>query len=80
MFKYCNGSLTGDQTYMEKDRPDDLITVSEARELLGVSWNKIAKLLKLGIIPYFPNPLDDRVKLVSKAEVLALIPRRAEAA
>jgi hypothetical protein len=61
-------------------QPNDLITVSEARDLLGVSWNKMAKLIKLGVVRHFPNPLDNRVKLVSKAEVLALVPRRAEAA
>ena len=61
-------------------QPNDLITVSEARELLGVSWNKMAKLIKLGVVRHFPNPLDNRVKFVSKAEVLALVPRRAEAA
>ena len=61
-------------------QPADLITVSEAREILGVSWNKIAKLLKDRVILHYPNPLDNRVKFVSKAEVLALIPKRAEAA
>jgi hypothetical protein len=61
-------------------QPTDLIMVSEARELLGVSWNKMAKLIKLGVVRHFPNPLDNRVKFVSKAEVLALVPRRAEAA
>jgi hypothetical protein len=61
-------------------QPTDLITVSEARELLGVSWNKMAKLIKLGVVRHFTNPLDNRVKFVSKAEVLALVPRRAETA
>ncbi len=61
-------------------QPSDLITVSEAREILGVSWNKIAKLLKDGVIRHYPNHLDNRVKFVSKAEIVALIPKRAEAA
>ncbi len=65
---------------MSNFQPHDLITVSEARILLGVSWNKMAKLLKLGIIRHYPNPLDNRVKFVSKSEVLTLIPKRAEAA
>ena len=65
---------------MQNIQPTDLITVSEARDLLGVSWNKMAKLLKDGVIRHFSNPLDNRVKLVSKAEVLALVPKRAEAA
>lgn len=65
---------------MQTVQPTDLITVSEARGILGVSWNKMAKLLKDGVIRHFPNPLDNRVKFVSKAEVLALVPKRAEAA
>jgi hypothetical protein len=65
---------------MEAKPINDLITVSEARALLGVSHTKMAQIVKNGVIRHFPNPLDGRVKLVSKAEVLALIPRRAEAA
>ncbi|HEX8721861.1 MAG TPA: hypothetical protein VF736_14600 [Pyrinomonadaceae bacterium] len=41
---------------------------------------KMATLLKNGTLRHYPNPLDNRVKLVSKAEVLSLIPERAEAA
>lgn len=65
---------------MPKTQPIDLITISEARELLGVSWNKMAKLVKDGVLRHYPNQLDHRVKFVSKAEVLALLPKRAEAA
>ena len=61
-------------------QPTDLITASEARKLLGVSAVKMAQLIKDGILRHFPNPLDRREKLVSKAEVLSLKPRRAEAA
>ncbi len=61
-------------------QPTDLITASEARKLLGVSAVKMAQLIKDGIVLYFPNQLDRRVKLVSKAAVLSLKPRRAEAA
>ena len=65
---------------MPKMKPDDLITVAEARKLLGVSTVKIAELLRNGSLRHFPNPLDRRVKFVSKEEVIALLPRRAEAA
>jgi hypothetical protein len=65
---------------MSDNTPADMITVSEARDLLGVSWNKMAKLLKTGVVRHYPNPLDNRVKLVSKQEILRLIPKRAEAA
>ena len=61
-------------------QPIDLITASEARRLLGVSAVKMAQLIKDGILRHYPNALDRREKLVSKAEVLALKPPRAEAA
>jgi hypothetical protein len=60
--------------------PDDLITATAARKLLGISTIKLAKLLKQGALRHFPDPLDERKKLVSKREVLALIVPKAEAA
>lgn len=57
---------------MQDERPLDLIRVAEARKLLGVSRIKIAELIRDGYIRYFPYPIDKRVKLVSKSEVLAL--------
>ena len=60
--------------------PNDLITTSEARRLLGVSAVKMAQLIRDGILPFYANPLDRRVKFVSKAQVEALKPKRAEAA
>lgn len=65
---------------MQMSEPFDLITITEARILLGVSRTKIAQLLKRGVLRHFPNQLDGREKLVSRTEVEALIPRRAEAA
>jgi hypothetical protein len=62
------------------DIPKDLISAVEARKTLGVSTKKMAELLKDGTLRYFPNLLDRREKLVSKAEVLALIPQREIAA
>jgi len=60
--------------------PNDLITALEARELLNVSRAKLSDLFKRGILRTYENPLDRREKLVSKAEVLDLKPKRAEAA
>jgi hypothetical protein len=65
---------------MREIQPSDLITVAEARDLLGVSHTKMSQLVKRGVVRHFPNQLDGRVKLVSKSEVLALMPKRAEAA
>jgi hypothetical protein len=71
-------SRTGES--MPKQKPSDLITAAEARALLGVSRVKIAQLLKRGDLRFFTNPLDEREKLISRAEVEALKPKRAEAA
>lgn len=61
--------------------PADLIKIHEARALLGVSPAKMAQILRNHILTIYQNPLDARVKLVSKAEVRALqIPKQAEAA
>ena len=65
---------------MNQLQPIDLITITEARQLLRVSHTKMSQLVKQKTVPVFPNPLDAREKLVSKAEILALRPERAEAA
>jgi hypothetical protein len=62
------------------DTPKDLITATVARKLLGVSPLKMAKLLKSGALRIYPDPLDERKKLVSKSEVLSLVVPKAEAA
>lgn len=65
---------------MNIERPNDLVAVSEAQRLLGVSHAKIAQLIREGVLRHFPNPLDRRVKLVSRSEVLALKPNRVDKA
>ena len=62
---------------MPSKQPSDLITTSEARALIDVSAVTMARLIRDEIIRTFPDPLDRRVKLVSRAEVLALKVRRA---
>lgn len=62
------------------ETPKDLIYATEARLILQVSNAKMAQLIKDGVIRCYPNILDKRVKFVSKAEVLALLPTQAEAA
>ena len=57
-------------------RPDDLITNTEARKLLGVSPIKMSALIKSGALQHWPNPLDKRVKLVSRQEVDDLLKMR----
>ena len=65
---------------MYHERPTDLIPVKDARALIGVSHTKMTQLIREGVIMTYPNVLDKREKLVSKAEVMALRPYRAEAA
>lgn len=57
---------------MQDDKPADLIRVAEARKLLGVSRIKIAELIRDGYIRHYLYPIDKRVKLVSRSEVLSL--------
>lgn len=54
------------------NKPLDLIPTSEARRLLGISTVKMAQLIKNGFVRHFPDPLDKRVKLVSRNELLNL--------
>lgn len=53
-------------------KPDDLITLSEAAKLLGVSRPKMSRLVGSGKLDTFDDPLDERAKLVSRQDVLAL--------
>ena len=54
---------------MAEDRPKDLITYTEARKILGMSTGTLTKLLKNGTLRHWPDPLDARVKLVSRTDV-----------
>jgi hypothetical protein len=65
---------------MQHEKPTDLIPVKDARTLISVSHTKMTQLIREGVVRTYPNVLDRREKLVSKAEVMALRPYRAEAA
>lgn len=56
-------------------RNSDLINVTEARKILGISANKMAALIGSGVIPFEQDPLDHRVKLVSRKDVENLMKR-----
>ena len=45
------------------------INLTQARKLLGVSPNKMSKLVTDGTLTYELDPLDQRVKLVSLKDV-----------
>jgi hypothetical protein len=59
----------------DTDDARDLMTVGEAREVLGISRPKMAQLLKDGVLTVRVDPLDKRVKLVSRTAVQALAAR-----
>ena len=54
------------------EKPEDLVTLSEAAKLLGVSRPKMSRLVGSGKLATFDDPLDERAKLVSRQDVLAL--------
>jgi hypothetical protein len=62
------------------NRPDDLISTTEARKLLGVSTVKMTQLIKHGVFTVYTDLLDRRVKLISRAEIEALKQRSVKAA
>jgi hypothetical protein len=48
------------------------VNVAEAREMLGVSAPKIARMIADGVLRTEPNPVDRRGKIIRRAEVEAL--------
>ncbi len=55
---------------------DDLIPMKEAQRLLGVSKKTMSEIVKRGDLPVAgADPLDRRIKLVHRADVLALLAR-----
>ncbi len=57
---------------------EQLMTVAEATHFLGIGNKKMAKLLKEGTLPWQPDPLDGRSKLVKRADVEQLAARSAK--
>ncbi len=56
----------------DNDRPADSvkkINLTQARKILGVSPNKMSKLISDGTLAYEQDPLDQRVKLVFLKDV-----------
>jgi predicted HTH domain antitoxin len=58
---------------MEKHK--ELLTLSEAAELLGVSRMKMSRMVKTKVVTTQNDPLDERVKLVKRDDVLVLVVR-----
>jgi DNA-binding MarR family transcriptional regulator len=51
----------------------DSITMKEAQERLGVSSHKMWRLVRDGILPARPNPLDRREKLIRLTDLERLM-------
>jgi excisionase family DNA binding protein len=52
---------------------DEVMTATEARKLLGIGKAKLAKLIASGALPTHKDPLDERVRLVRRSDVDALL-------
>lgn|SRR5690348_3136696 len=59
---------------------EQYMTVGEAREYLGVGNHKMARMLQDGTLPWQPDPLDQRSKLVKRSDVETLASRSAKRA
>lgn len=55
--------------------PEEYITATEARLLMGVTESKMTALLKSGELPYQQSLRDKRIKLIKRADVEAWIER-----
>lgn len=56
--------------------PDDYMTVTEAREMLGVTRSKMTSWIHDGVLPTVEDPFDKRVKLVRREDVDRLLRMR----
>lgn len=54
----------------------ELVTVAEARRILGISANKMSALIGSGVLPFEQDPLDRRVKLLRRSDVEGLLRKR----
>lgn len=56
--------------------PEDYVTMKEAQELLGVSNQKMWRLVRDGVLEAIRSPLDGRVKLIRRSDLDALLDLR----
>jgi hypothetical protein len=55
---------------------DDFVSLTEAARSIGVSRNKMWKLVRAGVFTVYENPRDAREKLLKKADVDAYLAPR----
>jgi hypothetical protein len=51
----------------------EYVTATEARDILGVSHKRVTEMLKDGRLAWIPDPLNQRAKLIRRADVDALL-------
>jgi hypothetical protein len=51
---------------------DEYLTAAEARDVLGISGPRMAQMLREGQLEWERSPVDRRIKLVCRAQVMAL--------
>ena len=56
----------------EGENAEDLMTIGEARGYLGIGRQAMANLIKRGVLTTKVDPLDRRMRLVNRAEVVKL--------
>lgn len=56
----------------ESESAEDLMTIGEAREYLGIGRQTMANLIKRGVLTTQVDPLDRRIRLVKRADVVKL--------
>ena len=74
-YRYQQGRATA-PTKAALSSDTDLINITEARSILGISANKMASLISSGTLRYEQDPLDHRVKLVNRKDVESLMRKR----
>jgi hypothetical protein len=55
--------------FKEQVMADELITATEAQDILGITPKTLARLLKSGELPFERDALDRRVKMVKRSDV-----------
>jgi hypothetical protein len=56
----------------EGENAENLMTIGEAREYLGIGRQAMANLIKRGVLTTTIDPLDRRIRLVKRADVVTL--------
>jgi hypothetical protein len=50
---------------------EEYVTVSRAREILGVQWRRMTKLTREGVLPKIKHPSDERASLIAISDIRA---------